>query len=26
MRAVEPARIRFIYKKLKISRNFPTQQ
>jgi hypothetical protein len=24
MRAVEPARIRFIYKKLKISRNFPT--
>jgi hypothetical protein len=26
MRAVEPARIRFLYKKLKISRNFPTQQ
>jgi hypothetical protein len=26
MRAVEPARIRFSYKKLKISRNFLTQQ
>jgi len=26
IRAVEPARICFSYKKLKISRNFPTQQ